>query len=257
MGKEKKEKEIRYYDSFLCEFESPVKAPEDFYSKFNYQNKRFFYTLTCFLLRFAIAPIPAFVYSRLIMRERVVGKSKLKIKGGFVLYGNHTEPVLDAVTPHTLVFPRRAKTVVSPDNFALPFLGKIIGYLGAVPVPCDLKTSRGFRAALGDALLRGEAVVVFPEAHVWQGYTGLRPMDSSAFGFPDKFSVPAFSATRVYKKSKLFGFKRVVYIDGPFYPDKTIPLAEAQKKLEGELTGAMQARTALSDFVMFEYVERK
>lgn len=253
----KKKKSIRYYDSFATEFEAPVHAGEDFYLKYNYQNNGFFYKALAFVMRYVIAPLPAFFCSRILMRERVVGKKKLKLKGGFIMYGNHTEPVMDAVTPHTLVFPRRAKTVVSPDNFALPVLGGIIGFLGALPTPCDIKTAREFNGAIGAALKQGQAVVVFPEAHVWQGYTGIRPMDKSAFSFPDKFSVPAFTATRVYKKSRIFKFKRIIYIDGPYYADKSLPLPKAQLKLEKEVAAVMRLRAELSDFKMFDYVERK
>ena len=254
MKKEKYPKGVRYYDSFDNDFESAVKAPEDFKENYLYLKKKPVFRFASFVLHNLIGPPVAFFYSRVLLRERVIGKKKLKIKGGMILYANHTEPVGDALCPHTYVFPRMAYTVVSPDNFALPGLGKIIGYLGAVPTPCDVKMARAFSECLKTRLDCGSAVVVFPEAHVWQYYTGIRPMDKGAFVFPDKFSVPAFAVTRVYKRSRFFGFRRLIYVDGPFYADKSLSRAMSCEKLMDEVRSAMLKRAAESDIEIIKYL---
>ena len=256
MKKNRFPKKIRYYSGFNEDFEATVRAREDFFDGYEYVSKKPLFRFISFFAHNVIAPPIAFFYSRVIMRERIIGKKKLKHRGGMILYFNHTEPVGDALCPHTYVFPKMAYTVVSPDNFALPVLGKIIGYLGAVPTPADVKSARGFSECLRYRLNQKSAIVVFPEAHVWQGYIGIRPMDKSAFSFPDKYSVPAFSLTRVYKKSRFFGFKRQIYVDGPFYPDTSLPRLEATEKMMADVIEAMCKRAQLSDVEIIKYIRK-
>ena len=86
MKKEKYPKKIRYYDSFECDFESSAKAPEDFYDGYVYINKSKWHRFVSFVMHNIIAPPIAFFYSRVLLRERVIGKKKLRIKGGMILY---------------------------------------------------------------------------------------------------------------------------------------------------------------------------
>lgn len=256
MKKDKYPRAVRYYESFTDDFEASNKAPIDFHKSYVYIKRSFGHRFLSFICHNVIAPPIAFFYSRVILRERIIGKRKLRIRGGKILYLNHTEPVGDAFCPHTYVFPQMTYTVVSPDNFALPVLGKIIGYLGAIPTPTDIKSSRAFSECLRTRLESGAAIAVFPEAHVWHYYTGIRPMDKGAFALPDKFSVPAFSVTRVYKKSRLFGYRRLIYVDGPFYADKSLSRADALEALKREITDAMCLRAEQSNVEIIKYVRK-
>ena len=47
-----------------------------------------------------------------------------------------------------------------------------------------------------------KCVVIYPEAHVWEYYTKIRPFPSTSFKFPVNCDVPAFCMTTTYYKRK-------------------------------------------------------
>ena len=158
------------------------------------------------------------VYCRLFLHIRVKNAKVLKkCKTGFFLYANHTQPVGDVFIPALCCFPKRIYTVVSPANFDIPFIGKILFPLGALPIPNSIKGMKEFGLALNQRVSEGHPVIIYPEAHVWPYYTGIRPFSSVSFKYPEKYGVPAFCMTTTYQKRK-FGRKpkMTVYINGPF-----------------------------------------
>ena len=49
--------------------------------------------------------------------------------------------------------------------------------------------------------------------------------------------------TTCYQRRKIGAFpKTVTYIDGPFYPDESLPVAERKKKLRDQCYNAMKSR---------------
>lgn len=158
------------------------------------------------------------VYCRLVLHMRIRGRACLRgIRGGFYIYGNHTQPFGDVFIPALCVFPRRIYTVVSPANYGIPVIGKLLPYLGALPLIPSLRGYRELMQAMEQRLDAGHPIVLYPEAHVWEYYTGIRPFPEAAFGYPVKFDKPVFAMTATYQKSKLFRRPRMtVWLDGPF-----------------------------------------
>ena len=72
--------------------------------------------------------------------------------------------------------------------------------------------------------------------------------------YPIKCGVPVFAFTNTYQKRRFSKKPRIVtYIDGPFYPDETLPFSLRRKDLRDRVHGAMCERAALSDTVWIEY----
>jgi len=257
-----KKKKDRYpkatveFTDYTDDFEAKADGTE-LGRSYKYLNRGVIHRIISFLAHNVIAPPIAYLYSRVVLGDKLIGKKALKGHKSAVLYCNHTEPVGDALAPHTFVFPKPAYTVVHPDNLALPVLGKLIPYLGAIPTPIDLATSRSFSQCLSHRIDRGSAIVIFPEAHVWKKYTGIRPMDDGAFSIPGKYGAPAFAVTRVYRRRKFFGTRCHIYIDGPFFEDTSVPRAEARIKLKEEITKKMKERAALSNVEIVRYVRKE
>ena len=256
MSKKRYPKYTVYYDSFDYDFEQAENKGSTNTHRFDYGKKSVCFNITSFFLHNLIALPIAYLYSRIILGDKVIGKKKLKGIKSYVLYMNHTEPVGDALAPHTFVFPKRAFTVVSPANLQIPIIGRLIPYLGAVPTPEDIRSAHMFSLSLQREFERGSAVIVFPEAHVWKKYTGIRPMKSSAFDLSRKYSVPSFSATRVYRRSRLFGYRCRIYIDGPFYADPSLSLRESCEDMMHRVGVAMESRAALSDVEIIKYLRK-
>ena len=100
---------------------------------------------------------------------------------GFFLYGNHTHGMADAFTPTLISFPHRAHIITSPDAVSLPGLGSIVAMLGALPVPGDMQSMRRFRSAIQTRYRQKRAIAIYPEAHIWPYYTGVRDFPAASF----------------------------------------------------------------------------
>lgn len=177
-------------------------------------------------LIYGAALLFASVYLPFGLHVRIKNRKVLRqaASSGFFLYGNHTQPIGDVVLPAAAAFPRRIYTVVGTANLSLPVLGKLLPYLGALPLPSTLSGTKRLHEAIAHRLQTGHPVIIYPEAHVWPYYAGVRPYSEAAFKYPLKFHAPVFCMTTTYQKRR-FGKKPrlTLYIDGPFVPDATLP----------------------------------
>ena len=180
-----------------------------------------------------------------------------EITPGVLLVCNHSERVGDAFTPSVVAFPVRTHVVVHPDNLALPVLGRLTSMLGAIPVPHDLPSARCFSRSVADKLARGHAVAVYPEAHLWEKYTGIRPFADSALDPAVRCGAPVFTCPRVYLRRPVVGYVTRLYIDGPFYPDPSLPRSAACRELSERVRTRMQERASESNVEVIKYIKEE
>ncbi|MBQ8549857.1 MAG: hypothetical protein IJ426_00785, partial [Clostridia bacterium] len=143
--------------------------------------------------------------------------------------------------------------IVHPDNVSLPVIGALTPFLGALPLPSDLKSTRNFTEEVGRVLKSGGVVAVYPEARTWPYYTKIRDFPSTSFTFAVKFDSPVYALTRTFSRGLFGRAKSTVYVDGPFYPDKDLHPRDAKEKLCEEVKAAMRERAKLSSYVVVEY----
>ncbi len=224
---------------------------------FKYVRKGFWYRAASFVLYRLIAAPAAYVY-RLIFGVRIKNRRAVrKAKGGCFLYANHTMAAGDAFCPSMVSFPKKTRVVVSPSAVTFNrFVGSVVPMVGGVPLPCGLKQTAAFKNAIEQYIKDGECVTVYPEAHIWKYYTGIRPFTDASFRYPAELGAPVFVSTTTYKK-RLFGSRprAVLYVDGPFYPDMNLPPKERRKVLRNQVYNAMVARSALSDAEYYTYIK--
>lgn len=194
------------------------------------------------------------LYCRLFLHVRIRGAEKLrKQKGGFFLYGNHTQPVGDVFHPALACFPKRIYTVVSPANLYLPAIGRLLPYLGALPIPDTLHSMKEFSSAVEQRIRTGHPIVIYPEAHLWEYYTGIRPFPDTSFQYPIKLGVPVYCMTTTYQERRLGKKPRItLYLDGPFTADSPSKKAAAHA-LRDAVYGCMQERAKLSTCEYIRY----
>lgn len=227
-----------------------------------------------FAIRNPFWRILEFVFYRLIATPVVylIGKIGfgLKIKNrkalrqlrgkGFFLYGNHTQNMMDAYTPTIAIFPRHAHIVVGPDAVSVPFVRRCVQLLGGIPLPGNLKGYRPFLEAVHYRIQQKRVVTIYPEAHIWPWYTGIRPFPDGSFAYPVREDAPAVAFVTTFRKRKVF--KKLwpcltVTLSEPFYPDKNLPAHVAKKKLRDEVYGFMCETAAAHDnFVYYEYRQK-
>ncbi len=171
----------------------------------------------------------AHFYAHNYLHMTVKGREKFKkAKGtGYVIYANHTLPYHDAFSP-AIVADRRIYTIISPVNLKIPGIGKFLPMLGAMPLGSTPEKKAEMNAAVDKRLKQKNCLVIYPEAHVWPYYTGIKkfPAGDKSFKYAERNNVPIFTMTTTYHKSKVKGQARpdmTVYVDGPFYPKASTP----------------------------------
>lgn len=194
-------------------------------------------------LRDCAATLLARLYWHAHLRVRIHNKQAFEsVRGrGFFLYGNHTQPVGDALLPRVVAHPARASVVCSPANLGIPVLGKALPALGALPIPAQRDAMKRFLSAVDERIEQGGCVAVYPEAHVWPWCTFIRDFPATSFGFPVRTNAPSFCMTVTYQRRRFSRTPRAeVYIDGPFFPDESLPKGKRKEALRRKVAACMR-----------------
>lgn len=205
---------------------------------------------------YAIALLFSFFYLRFFLKIRIKGREKLKCaeNEGIFLYANHTQPVGDVFLPAFACFPKRIYTVVSRANLAIPVVGKLLPYLGALPIADSISGMAQMSKAIKKHISDKRSVVIYPEAHVWEYYTGIRPFSNEAFLYPARLGAPVYCMTLTYKKSKRCRRPRAyAHIDGPFFAEGKNAYERSVRLFESVLK-CMNERSKESDceYIVYE-----
>lgn len=254
------EERVRYYSSYDEDMIESADQSKTVPQGYRWVRRDIGYKILA-ALSYGTALVLSSVWCRLFLHLRIRGRKTLRTadtsRGAFI-FGNHTQPVGDVFIPALAAMPRRIYTIVSPANLGIPIIGRILPYLGALPIPSGIADMRSFTAAVGERAADGNFIVVYPEAHVWEYCTEIRPMAESAFSFPIKEELPSFAMTTTYQ-TRRHGKRpaAVVYIDGPFYPNNDLPPRQRARELGERIQSAMRARAALSDAQYIRYIKKE
>lgn len=202
-------------------------------------------------------------YERGYWQVKFHGREKLKqARGkGYMIYANHTNPFHDVFGP-ALASDRRIFTVISPVNLKIPGIGKLLPYIGGLPLGGTPEEKKKFNEAVDKRLKQKKCVVIYPEAHVWPYYTGVRkfPAGDKSFKYAVRNQVPVFTMTTTYhrrKDTKRGDLPRMdIYVDGPFWPDATLSDDEARAKLAREAYESMKEQAKNSTYEYFKYKKK-
>lgn len=256
----KKLPDIIYYDDPLRdEFSTAEITPRRIDDAYRYVYTGRWKQFTHFFWYRVVATPLAWIYLKFKFSHRIVNRAVLDQHRaeGYFLYGNHTQAIADALIPTMVSAPKNVYVIVHPNNVSMPVLGRITPSLGALPLPDTLGASRHFLAAVAQRVEEHHVLCIYPEAHIWPYYTGIRPFTDQSFHYPVRYNKPVYCFTNTYQQRKPGGKVRMVtYVDGPFYPDRTLKPREQQAKLRDAVFNAMTARATNSNAVVVRYLPR-
>lgn len=250
MGRE----ETRYYsrtdEDFIESRNQNFQLPEDYeYIRTDLRSRILSF------ISYALGLLFYCVYCVPFLHVRIKNAGALRRqKGGAFVYANHTQPLGDVFDPAAACLPRRIYTVVSPSNLGIPFIGRVLPYLGALPLPSSPSGFLKFTKAVGTRVKSGNNVVIYPEAHVWEYCAAIRPFPETAFKYPIMFDRPVYCLTTTYQRRR-FGKKplAVIYADGPFFPDGALPRPQRAVDLRDRVFAQMTKRSECSDCEYIKY----
>ena len=202
-------------------------------------------------------------YERRYWGVKVYGREKLKqARGvGYVMYANHTNPFHDVFGP-AVAADRRIFTIISPVNLKVPGIGPMLPLIGGLPLGKSRDEKRAFNEAVDKRLAQKKCLVVYPEAHVWPYYTGVRkfPAGDRSFKYAVRNGVPVFTMTTTYhkrKNGKRGDLPRMdVYVDGPWWPDETKSEEENRADLASKAYDSMVKYSKKSTYEYFKYKKK-
>jgi len=198
--------------------------------------------------------IVAFIYK---LVRRISYKNRRVLKGTYFIYGNHTSQFGDILNPFLICFPRRPYIICSPANLGIPIIGKILPLAGAIPIPDDIHDMLKFKKYIKYKIMKGCPIVIYPEAHIWPWYTGIREFTNVSFHYPSELNKRVYSMTTTYKKSKIFKKPNIdVYIDGPFIKNEEYNKKDNAEKFRLEVSNKMKVRSKLSNYSYITYKKK-
>lgn len=247
-----------YYDSFADDLvrssEQDIALPADY----RFVRRGFWNRLADRLVLLGVR-VFGFFYVRLWLMVRFYGRHRLwrYRRAGYFLYANHTQAVADPFITALACVGARPYGIVSAANFGIPVIGRLMPWMGALPVIPTLKGRQSLAEAVCEHIEQHHPVAIYPEAHVWNYYTHIRPFSAAAFGYPADTQVPCFAMTTVYRRPLWGKRPRIeVYIDGPFRAETGLPLREQRQRLCTTIRHALEMRATQSNYEYVRYEQR-
>lgn len=257
--KDKKKSPIVEYENEQQEFSGIERPPYSVDAGYPYFKRPLLWKIASFFAYRAIMTPFAFLYAKIKFRLTVVNKQAFKSlsKQGYFVYGNHTLMAGDAFFPSLVAFPRKTVVIVNADNLAVPATRWWIELCGALPLPTKISGTRSFLEAVEYAAKKGYGIQIYPEAHIWPYYTGIRRFGSDAFFYPARLLSPVFCTTVTYQQKKHGKTPRVtLFVDGPFYPDPSLSVRERADALQKTVFETMCKRAKNSTYQAIHYKKK-
>jgi len=254
----KEQKKLYYHDLLNDDFAGTKITKHPLPKKFKFANLNPLWCFFSYLLYYIIV-IPLFwLISKVFFGLKVVGRKKVKkvgLKGCFI-YGNHTSFGDAWFTQSTITPPKRTYVLAGQDAVSMRPIRWLVMMLGAIPVPETFDESKRFLAAIETRYKRGDAIVIFPEAHIWPFYTRIRPFGDASFTYPATLMAPVFGICTTYSRRKVFKNlrpKTVIHVSDPFYPDPNLSLGERTSDLRRKVYDFMVECSASNE--NYEYIK--
>ena len=255
------EKKIVYYqDELNDDFAGNDIKTKKVKNDYKYIRKSWLFKVNAFLIKYLLAAPVFWFMNTFVFRPKIINKKAVKYfkKKGYYLYANHVLPYDPVVLPFKLRLRKRTVIIAGPDLFSINGLVNfIVSHLDAIPTPNnDKEMMNNFVECLSWHINKGHRVLIFPEAHIWPYYNDIRKFKSVSFKYPVDQNVPIFTATTTFKQRK--GKRKpkpIIYIDGPFYADESLPYHERVNDLASQAYEAMVTRAHKKD--NYAYIEYK
>lgn len=257
-----KRKKVVYYDDPLRDDFSRSTLKDRDLGGYRFLNTNPIFVFFSYLIYFLIAVPVLYLISKIFFGAKVVGKKKLKaLKGkGAFFYGNHTQEADGFFVQAMLTRSRRTYILAGRAALSLKGLGWLLKMLGVIPIPKTPSEHLEFTKAIEYRHKRRDHIVIYPEAHIWPYYTGIRPFGEGSFVYPSKLLAPVVPICMTYRRRKIFknGKPRItIHVGNIIYPDETLPIAERAKRLRDETYLYMRETAySLDNYEYISYVRR-
>ncbi len=225
---------IYYKDELNDDFAGVDIEAKPLGEKYQYIHTGWFFRVCEFLFYYIVMVPVVYMLQKLICHQKFANRKVLRQakKEGCFIISNHTQVQSDAYIGPLATFPKKCFIVTNPNVLSIRGLRLGMQAYGVIPLGTTLDEKKAFLHCVETRIKEGNAVIVYPEAHIWPFYTKIRPFSYEAFRYLANPKKPMFVLTNCYQKRKFFKRPRIVtYADGPFYPNPNLSSIEAAKEL--------------------------
>lgn len=132
--------------------------------------------------------------------------------------------------------------VIREGNYTNPPkpFGLFMKHCNTLPLSSQKSTMMKFMRAFAELLRRGETILIYPEQGMWWNYRKPRPMQEGAFSLAVRNNAPIVPIFITMEDGTTLdgdGFfvqEYTVHVLPAIYPDKSLPMAKAKKKMMEE-----------------------
>lgn len=173
---------------------------------------------------------------------------------GYFIYSNHTQMINDAYIGPLATYPKKCFIITSQETTSIKGIRSIVQALGVIPLGGNLKESRCMLNCINRRIMEENAIMIYPEAHIWPYYTKIRNFPCPSFEYASRLNKPIFILTNCYQKRRFFKKPKIVtYVDGPFYPNPNLNKKEAAMELRNIAYNTMCERVRENS--TYEYIK--
>ena len=175
-------------------------------------------------------------------------------KSGCFIVSNHTQVQSDSYIGPLAMWPNKCFIISNPHVLSVKIMRLGMQAYGVIPLGSNYREKKEFLHCVAKRMSEGKSVIVYPEAHVWPYYTGIRRFDDQCFCYLVKQKKPMYVLTNCYQKRRFFKKPRIVtYADGPFYPDRELSQRAAARQMCDVAYKTLCKRTR--DHSTYEYIK--
>lgn len=235
----KKKKTVYYNDPLNDDFAGTKITRKDLPKNFLFYHSNPIWKFFSFILYYIVAVPVIFLFLKIAYHVKVVGKKNIRhLKGGYFVYGNHTQ-IIDAFTGQLFASRRRKGYIVAdPDATSIPGIRGLLCMLGVIPIPTSSEEHVRFKEAIGKHIRKGHVVTIYPEAHIWPYCTHIRPFTEASFVYPCELNVPVVGMVMTYRQRRFFKNARpypTIHLSRPFYPNDSLSLPDRKLALRNHV----------------------
>ena len=248
---------IYYEDELKDEFSGTKIEAKKIDENYNYSKNPLWDFCSFIVQNFLSMPIKT-IYAKRKFNLKFIGKEKLKEckKQGYFIYANHTQSFLDTFLPSLAIYSKRNFLIVNPENISFKGIGWLVELLGAIPLPDTKNASKNFLKQIEKRIKKKSCITIYPEAHIWPYYTKIRNYKETSFRYPVRLNVPVYAITNTYQKNN-DKVQMISYIDGPFWPNKSLGEKEASIDLRNAVHEKMVERSLNSNVEVIKYIKKE
>lgn len=228
------------YGDFMQKFDDDYEYDNGFKPKkvilkenYPFYNRNFFFMLCSFLLIWA-SRFVLFLYRIFYSGLKITGKKNLKgNRRGNIFISNHVMN-LDAFYIVVRTYFTKVYITVLQSNLGFPIFSRYVRFCGAVPIPEDRKLLRNFNNQTETILKKGKNVLFFPEAKLNPFCDHIRPFESGAFHYANKYETDIVPIVFTFHKPR--GWYRLIHKNRPvprlnYLPVYKLPKGDSNREI--------------------------